>query len=112
MKAAVLNAFGSPLSVETVPDPVLGTGEVIVDVAASGVLSYTDEVLSGARNYQLALPANDRVNQRMVRSECRNDSIVHVGKVVRIERQSGHSADVDVKGSLLAKRRSPSCKSI
>ncbi len=57
MKAAVLNSFGSPLSVETVPDPVLGTGEVIVDVAASSVLSYTDEVLSGARKYQLALPA-------------------------------------------------------
>jgi NADPH:quinone reductase-like Zn-dependent oxidoreductase len=57
MKAAVLNAFGSPLSIETVPDPILGTGEVIVDVVASGVLSYTNEVLSGARNYQLALPA-------------------------------------------------------
>ena len=35
MKAAVLKAFGSPLAVETVPDPVLGTGEVIVDVAAT-----------------------------------------------------------------------------
>ena len=34
MKAAVLKAFGSPLVVETVPAPVLGTGEVIVDVAA------------------------------------------------------------------------------
>jgi len=35
MKAAVLKAFGLPLSVETVPDPVPGTGEVIVDVAAT-----------------------------------------------------------------------------
>jgi alcohol dehydrogenase len=34
MKAAVLNAFGSPLSVARVPDPTLGTGEVIVDVVA------------------------------------------------------------------------------
>ena len=36
MKAAVLKTFGSPLTIETVPDPVLGTGEVIVDVVASG----------------------------------------------------------------------------
>ncbi len=27
MKAAVLNAFGSPLAIETVPEPLLGTGE-------------------------------------------------------------------------------------
>ena len=32
MKAAVLNAFGEPLVIQTLPDPVLGTGEVIVDV--------------------------------------------------------------------------------
>ena len=32
MKAAVLKAFGSPLAIETIPDPMLGTGEVIVDV--------------------------------------------------------------------------------
>jgi alcohol dehydrogenase len=57
MKAAILKAFGMPLAIETVPDPVLGTGEVIVDVAASRVLSYAGEVLSGARNYQLDLPA-------------------------------------------------------
>jgi alcohol dehydrogenase len=56
MKAAVLNAFGSPLAIETVPDPQLGTGEVIVDVAASRVLAYANEVLSGARKYLLELP--------------------------------------------------------
>jgi alcohol dehydrogenase len=56
MKAAVLNAFGSPLAIETVPEPRLGTGEVIVDVAASRVLAYANEVLSGARNYLLELP--------------------------------------------------------
>ena len=56
MKAAVLKAFGSPLSVETIPDPVLGTGEVIVDVAAAGVAGYTALVFSGARNYLLELP--------------------------------------------------------
>lgn len=56
MKAAVLKSFGSALAIETVPDPVLGTGEVIVDVAASRVLAYTNEVLSGVRNYLLELP--------------------------------------------------------
>jgi alcohol dehydrogenase len=56
MKAAVLKAFGSPLAIETVPDPVLGTGEVIVDVAASRVLAYANEVLSGERKYLLELP--------------------------------------------------------
>jgi alcohol dehydrogenase len=56
MKAAILKAFGSPLAIETVPDPVLGTGEVIVDVMASRVLAYADEVLSGARKYLLELP--------------------------------------------------------
>ncbi|SFU86253.1 alcohol dehydrogenase [Methylobacterium sp. 174MFSha1.1] len=56
MKAAVLKAFGSPLVVEEVPDPVIGTGEVIVDVAAAPVLPYTGEVLSGARRYLLPAP--------------------------------------------------------
>jgi NADPH:quinone reductase-like Zn-dependent oxidoreductase len=56
MKAAILKAFGSPLTIETWPDPVLGTGEVIVDVVATGVLSYTNEVFSGERKYLLHLP--------------------------------------------------------
>jgi alcohol dehydrogenase len=56
MKAAVLHAFGTALSVETVADPVIGTGEVLVDVVAAPVLSYTDEVLSGARRYLLPTP--------------------------------------------------------
>jgi alcohol dehydrogenase len=56
MKAAVLRAFGAPLKIETLPDPVLGTGEVIVDVVAVGVTSYTRDVFSGARNYMLELP--------------------------------------------------------
>ncbi|KRR26850.1 alcohol dehydrogenase [Bradyrhizobium lablabi] len=56
MKAAVLNAFGSPLAIETLPDPLLGTGEVIVDVVASRVLAYANEVLSGERKYLMELP--------------------------------------------------------
>jgi NADPH:quinone reductase-like Zn-dependent oxidoreductase len=56
MKAAVLKAFGSPLSIEMVPAPVLGTGEVIVDIVATRVLSYANEVFSGERKYALDLP--------------------------------------------------------
>ena len=56
MKAAVLHKFGMPLSVEQVTDPLIGTGEVLVDVAAAPVLSYTGEVLSGARQYLLPTP--------------------------------------------------------
>ena len=51
MKAAVLHDFGAPLSIEQVTDPMIGTGEVLVDVVAAPVLSYTGEVLSGARRY-------------------------------------------------------------
>lgn len=56
MKAAVLNDFGQPLSIETLSDPQLGTGEVIVDVAAAGVTSYAARVFSGSRNYLLEVP--------------------------------------------------------
>ncbi len=37
-------------------DPAIGTGEVLVDVAAAPVLSYADEVFSGARRYLLPTP--------------------------------------------------------
>jgi len=57
MKAAILKAFGSSLAVETLPDPILGTGEVVVDVAVAPVPSYANEVLSGERRYLLTLPA-------------------------------------------------------
>lgn len=56
MKAAVLKSFGSRLAIETAPEPVLGTGEVIVDIVATRVLSYANEVFSGERNYLLELP--------------------------------------------------------
>jgi alcohol dehydrogenase len=56
MKAAVLNAFGEPLAIQTVPDPVLGTGEVIVDVVAAGVTSYAANVFNGSRSYLLDTP--------------------------------------------------------
>jgi NADPH:quinone reductase-like Zn-dependent oxidoreductase len=56
MQAAVLKVFGSKLQIEDVAEPTLGTGEVIVDVAASRVLPYSNEVFSGERRYQLDLP--------------------------------------------------------
>jgi alcohol dehydrogenase len=56
MKAAQLKSFGSPLVIEDAPEPVLGTGEVIVDVAASSVVAYSREVFSGERKYMLDLP--------------------------------------------------------
>ena len=45
-----------PSSSSAFPDPVLGTGEVIVDVVAAGVTSYADAVFNGSRNYLLEPP--------------------------------------------------------
>jgi len=56
MKAAVLNAFGSPLAIETLPDPAPGAGSIVVDVAAAGVPGYAANIFNGSRNYALELP--------------------------------------------------------
>jgi alcohol dehydrogenase len=56
MKAAVLNAFGSPLAIKTLPDPIPGAGSVVVDVVAAGVPSYAGKIFNGSRNYALELP--------------------------------------------------------
>jgi alcohol dehydrogenase len=56
MKAAVLEAFGEPMNVQRLPDPVLGTGEAIVDIVAAGIGGYAGEIFSGARKYLLELP--------------------------------------------------------
>jgi (R,R)-butanediol dehydrogenase/meso-butanediol dehydrogenase/diacetyl reductase len=37
MKAAVFRQFGEPLSIETVPDPTPGTGEVVIRVGRCGI---------------------------------------------------------------------------
>jgi alcohol dehydrogenase len=42
--------------VEAVPEPVLGTGEVLVDVVAAKVLAYAGDVFSGKRQYLLTPP--------------------------------------------------------
>ncbi|WP_114810578.1 alcohol dehydrogenase catalytic domain-containing protein [Paraburkholderia kururiensis] len=56
MKAAILKRLGTPLAIEAIPDPVPGTGEVIVDVVATPVLSYAQEVFGGERRYPIELP--------------------------------------------------------
>jgi len=56
MKAAILHALGTPLAIETVPDPLAAPGEVVVDVVAAPVLSYTNEVFDGTRIYHLTFP--------------------------------------------------------
>ena len=56
MRAAVLEAFGTPLVVKTLPDPYPGAGEVVVDIVAAPVLAYAADVYSGARQYPLRLP--------------------------------------------------------
>ncbi len=57
MRAAVLKEWGTPLVIEDVADPTLGTGEVIVDMVATSLPSYAAEVFSGERKYALVLPA-------------------------------------------------------
>ncbi|MEJ7678001.1 MAG: hypothetical protein WKG06_09090 [Segetibacter sp.] len=56
MKAAILNSFGRPLTIERVESPLLGTGEVIVKVIAVPVPHYAKEVFNAERNYMLKLP--------------------------------------------------------
>ncbi|MFJ5990373.1 alcohol dehydrogenase catalytic domain-containing protein [Lentzea sp. NPDC092896] len=56
MRAATLTAFGSPLVVREVPDPVAGGGEVLVEVLATCVPPYAAEVFSGERRYPLEPP--------------------------------------------------------
>jgi alcohol dehydrogenase len=56
MRAAVLHSLGRPLEIAEIPNPEIGTGEVVVDVAAAPVLSYANEVFNGQRRYPIQLP--------------------------------------------------------
>ncbi|MFJ9817767.1 alcohol dehydrogenase catalytic domain-containing protein [Streptomyces sp. NPDC101151] len=56
MRAAVLTQFGAPLTVQEIPDPGAGGGEVVVEVLAATVPPYAEEVFSGRRNYPLEPP--------------------------------------------------------
>lgn len=56
MKAAIFKAIGQPLTIEDIPEPVPGAGEVLARVLAAPVLAYTQEVFTGQRHYPLLLP--------------------------------------------------------
>lgn len=56
MKAAILKAFGEPLTIEEKSDPIIGTGEVLVQVVSAPIPHYAKEVLSGRRKYLMELP--------------------------------------------------------
>lgn len=56
MKAAVLKAFGEPLTVMTVPAPRACPGEIVVDVRAAPVLPYAKQIFGGLRDYPLVPP--------------------------------------------------------
>ncbi|MGP3769980.1 alcohol dehydrogenase catalytic domain-containing protein [Streptomyces sp. SDT5-1] len=56
MRAAVLTEFGAPLAVREVPDPVAEGGEVAVEVLATCVPPYAEDVFGGRRNYPLEPP--------------------------------------------------------
>ncbi|MYU07147.1 zinc-binding dehydrogenase [Streptomyces sp. SID8366] len=51
-----MTGFGAPLTVRKVPEPEARGGEVVVEVLATCVLPYTEEVFSGRRNYPLEPP--------------------------------------------------------
>lgn len=56
MKAAVLETLDTKLVVKEMPEPTLGTGEVIVEVAAAKVLAYANDIFSGKRQYLITPP--------------------------------------------------------
>ncbi len=56
MKAAILKERGQPLSIEDIPEPIPGAGEVLIRVLAAPVGAYAQEVFSGERPYPLVLP--------------------------------------------------------
>jgi alcohol dehydrogenase len=57
MKAAIFRSHNVPLSIEDINAPSApGTGEVVVDILAAPVLSYTQEVFQAKRPYPVLLP--------------------------------------------------------
>lgn len=56
MKAVVLKEIGKPLIIEVLSDPKPKNGEVVVDVIAAPVISYSKDVFSGVRKYPFLLP--------------------------------------------------------
>ena len=102
MKAAVLNAFGEPLAIQALPDPRLGTGEVIVDMVAAGVTSYAANIFNGSRNYALELPvAPGAGGIGRIRATGPDSTHLKVGDWVFCEptiRARDHAADTILQG--------------
>jgi hypothetical protein len=59
--------------------------------------------------HQFTLPLYDRFHKRRIPPERRKDAIPHVWKIVRIKRQSGNSANIDVEGCRLTERCGLGC---
>lgn len=55
-RALVLDSFDKPMSIQTVPKPLPGVGEVVVRVLATYVVLYASEIFDGTRPYPLTLP--------------------------------------------------------
>lgn len=56
MKALVLEAFETPLTVQDVRVPTVTTGSALIEVHVGNVLSYAGDLYSGALQYPLSLP--------------------------------------------------------
>lgn len=56
MKAAVLHGYGQPLQIEQVPVPTVGTGQILVQVAACGVCHTDLHAIDGDWPVKATLP--------------------------------------------------------
>ncbi|MEU0497530.1 zinc-binding alcohol dehydrogenase family protein [Mycobacterium sp. NPDC006124] len=108
MKAAVLEQFGrtpeEALSLREVPEPEMGTGEVVVEVLATCVPPYAAEVFSGERRYPLEPPVISGVGAvgRVVRTgpdatRLRPGDVVWCDSTVR-SRDDAVTPDITLQG--------------
>ncbi|MFC5062952.1 alcohol dehydrogenase catalytic domain-containing protein [Actinomycetospora atypica] len=104
MRAAVLERFGAPLTLLDRAAPELGLGEVLVDVVATGVLPYADEVFSGERRYALTLPVVPGLGAvGRVRATGPDATHLAVGDAVLVDptirsRDGGPTPDITLQG--------------
>lgn len=56
-KALVLKSYDIPISLETIPKPVAGAGEIVVRVLCSYVVPYARDVFTGKRPLPFVFPA-------------------------------------------------------
>ncbi len=62
MKAIRLEAAGSPLRLEELPDPILRSGGVLVQVRSAPVMSFMKHVVSGTLGYAMPTPFTPGAN--------------------------------------------------